>query len=102
MTQKESTKSEARNSKQIQNDERQNTVNVPNKIDRIPRFGFSDFEISLAWVCFGFGASDLGFSILGFVSIRGASFDIRISDFGWRRLGALSFVDVVMLDIEKG
>ena len=58
-------KSQIRNSKQIQNEERQNTVNVPNKIDRIPRFGFFDFEISLVWVCFGFGASDFGFCLSG-------------------------------------
>jgi hypothetical protein len=81
MTKGENTKSEARNPKQIQNDERQNTINVPNKIDRIPRFGFFDFEISLASVCFGFGASDFGFTIVEFVSIRGAAFDIRISGF---------------------
>ena len=70
MTLRESTKSEARNSKQIQNDERQNTVNVPNKIDRILRFEISDFEISLAWVCFGFGASDFGFCFTGVPSIK--------------------------------
>ena len=81
MSQRESTKSEARNSKQIHNDERQNRFNVPNKIDRIPRFEISDFEISLAWVCFGFRASDFGFSILEFVSVRVASFEIRISNF---------------------
>jgi DNA-directed RNA polymerase subunit RPC12/RpoP len=32
-------------------------------------------------VCFGFRYSDFGFTLVGFVSVRGASFDIRISDF---------------------
>jgi len=44
--------------------------------------------------CFGFRFSALGIS---FVS----DFDIRISDFGWRRLGTPSFADVVLLNIEK-
>ena len=35
------------NSKQIKNDERKNTCNVPNRRDRIRRFGFSEFEIYL-------------------------------------------------------
>jgi hypothetical protein len=76
-----STKSEYRNSKQFQNDERQNKYNVPNRRDRNRRFEFSEFGINLAAVCFGFGASDFGFSFSQFVSVRGASFDIRIADF---------------------
>jgi hypothetical protein len=44
----------------------------------------------------------LEFILAPFVSVRGASFDIRISDFGWWRLGALNFADVVLLNIEKG
>ena len=59
---------------------------------RIRCFGFSEFEIYLAPVCFGprgfFRASDFGFEFDGFVSVRGAAFDIRISDFvtmsSWR------------------
>jgi len=43
---------------------------------RIPRFGISRGLTYLAAVCFGFGASDLGFT-RGFIS----DFDIRISDF---------------------
>jgi hypothetical protein len=66
MTQCESTKAaprtEARSSKQIQNDEKQNNYNAPNGKDRIHCFGFSDFEFILAPVCFGFRASDFGFS----------------------------------------
>ncbi len=68
---------------------------------RIPCFGFSEFGIYLAAVCFGFGASDFGFTHV-FVSVRGAAFDIRISDFGWQCLGAINFANVVLLDIEKG
>jgi hypothetical protein len=69
MTQSEITKAapqtEARSSKQIQNDEKQNKYNAPNGKDRIHCFGFSDFEFILAAVCFGprgfFRASDFGF-----------------------------------------
>jgi len=69
MTQSEITKAalqtEARSSKQIQNDEKQNKYNAPNGKDRIHCFGFSDFEFILAVVCFGprgrFRASDFGF-----------------------------------------
>jgi hypothetical protein len=77
MTQRESTKSEARSSKQIQNDEKQNNYSAPNGTDRIPCFGLSDFEFILAPVCFGFHASNFGFTLAEFVS----DFDIRISDF---------------------
>jgi hypothetical protein len=62
MTQRESTKSEARSSKQIQNDEKHNNYNAPNGTDQIDCFGFSDFEFIFAPVCFGFRASDFGFS----------------------------------------
>jgi len=69
MTQRESTKSEARNPKQIQNDEKQNNDNAPNGKDRIQCFGFSRFGIYLAAVCFGprgfFRASDFGFAVEG-------------------------------------
>jgi hypothetical protein len=61
MTKIESTKSEARSSKQIQNDEKQNHYNAPNGTDRIHCFGFSDFEFILAPICFGFRYSDFGF-----------------------------------------
>jgi hypothetical protein len=61
MTKRESTKFEARSSKQIQNDEKQNNYNAPNGTDRIHCFGFSDFEFILAAVCFGFRYSDFGF-----------------------------------------
>jgi iron(III) transport system substrate-binding protein len=40
---------------------------------RIPRFGFSELGMYLTFVCFGFRASDFGFSYSGFVSVRGAS-----------------------------
>jgi hypothetical protein len=45
-------KHEIRNSKQIQNDEKQNNYNAPNGEDRIHCLGFSDFEFILAPVCF--------------------------------------------------
>jgi hypothetical protein len=52
------------NSKQ----EIQNKYNVPNRRDRIRRFGFSEFEI-FGCVCFGprglFRYSDFGFSAAG-------------------------------------
>jgi hypothetical protein len=99
MTQIESTKAapltEARSSKQIQNDEKQNNYNAPNGTDRIHCFGFSDFEFILASVCFGFRASDFGFTLVEFVSVRGAALEIRISDFAWR-LGARNFLEVVL------
>jgi hypothetical protein len=60
----ESTKSEARNPKQIQMT-KTNTMFQTARI-RIRGFGFSGFGIYLAGVCFGpwgrFGASDFGFS----------------------------------------
>jgi hypothetical protein len=68
-----STKFEARSSKQIQNDEKQNNYNAPNGKDRIHCFEFSDFEFILAPVCFGFRYSDFGFcwlSVAGFTSHR--------------------------------
>jgi hypothetical protein len=77
MTQRKSTKSEARSSKQIQNDEKQNNYNAPNGTVRIHCFGFSDFEFILALVCFGFRASNFGFTLVEFVS----DLDIPISDF---------------------
>jgi hypothetical protein len=80
MTKRESTKFEARSSKQIQNDKKQNNYNAPNGTDRIHCFGFSDFEFILAAVCFEFRYSNFGFTVVRFVSVRGASFDIRISD----------------------
>jgi hypothetical protein len=66
-------KFEARNPKFETNSKQeiQNKYNVPNRRDRIRRFGFSEFEISLT----------------AFVS----DFDIRISDlFSWL-LGAITF-----------
>ena len=78
-------RTEARSSKQIQNNEKQNNYNAPNGTDRIHCFGFSDFEFILASVCFGprgcFRASNFGFTHVAFVSVRGAALDIRISDF---------------------
>ena len=44
-------------------------------------FGFSGFGIYFDPICFGFRASDFGFTPLRFVSVRGAAFDIRIADF---------------------
>jgi hypothetical protein len=57
-------KSEARNPKQIQNNEKHNNYNAPNGKDRSHCFGFSDFEFILAPVCFGFRASDFVLSNL--------------------------------------
>jgi hypothetical protein len=57
---------------------------------RIRRFGFSGFWIYLAAVCFGFRNSDFGFTRAEFVSIRGASFELRISDFNWGLMGVLA------------
>jgi len=52
-------------SKQFQNDERQNQGNVPNRRERDRRFEFSEFVIYLAVVCFGprgrFRVSEFGF-----------------------------------------
>jgi hypothetical protein len=77
-----STKSEFRNSKQIQMT-RKKHQNVPNNPDSDSSlWNFLGFLIYLAAVCFGFRASNFGFALLGIVS----DFDIRISDFGWRRL----------------
>jgi hypothetical protein len=102
MTQRESTKFEARSSKQIQNDEKQNNYNAPNGTDRIHCFGFSDFEFILVPVCFGFLGSDFGFTHVGFVSVRGASFDIRISDlFRWM-LGAITYFVTSECNISGG
>ena len=74
MTQRESTKAalwtDARSSKQIQNDEKQNNYNAPNGKDRIHCFGFSDFEF--IWPRF---VSD---------------FVLRISDFDLWLIGVLS------------
>ncbi|MGZ8489545.1 MAG: hypothetical protein ACXWW4_13530, partial [Candidatus Binatia bacterium] len=56
-------KFEARNPKQIQNDKKQLQCSKREGSDSM--FGFSKFEIYLA----------------AFVSVRGAAFDIRISDF---------------------
>jgi len=75
MTQIENAKSEARSSKQIQNDEKQNNYNAPNGTDRIHCFGFSDFEFVLAPVCFGFRASTFGFTFAEFVS----DFDLLVA-----------------------
>ena len=74
-----STKSEARSSKQIQNDEKHDNYNAPNGKDE---FTVLDFLIlDLFWPRF---VSDFVLRIsdfdLGFVSDRGASFEIRISD----------------------
>jgi len=55
-------KHEIRNSKQFLNDETQNEFNLPNRSDQNRRFEFSEFRIYLAAVCFGFSASDFGFS----------------------------------------
>jgi hypothetical protein len=49
---------------------------------------FPGLGFILAPVCFGFRNLDFGFSLAEFVSVRGAAFDIRISDFvplaSWR------------------
>jgi hypothetical protein len=82
MIQRESTKFEARSSKQIQNDEKQINYNAPNGKDRIHRFGFSDFEFILAPVCFGprggFRASDFEFSFAGTRPLKFNSVTVRL------------------------
>jgi hypothetical protein len=62
---------------------------------------FSDFEFILALVCFGFRASNFGFTLVEFVS----DFDIRIL-FPWRpfdlaqgMLGAINFLAVILCNI---
>src|SRR4029077_9236334 len=50
-----------RNSKQI---EKPYNYNVPNSINRSRSFGFFDFEIHLAPVCFGFRDSDCEFYMI--------------------------------------
>jgi len=66
-----------RNSKQIQMT-RKKQQNVPNNPDSDSSFwNFLGFLAYLAAVCFGFRASNFGFTLLGLVS----DFDIRILDF---------------------
>jgi len=77
---KTNSKHEIRNSKQFLNDERQNEFNVPNRRDRSRRFEFSAFRIYLAAICFGFSASDFGFSFSRFVS----DFVIQILGFAFK------------------
>ena len=64
---KQSYKFETRNPKFETNSKQeiQNKFNVPNRRDRIQRFGFPHFEFILALVCFGFRASNFGFFSLG-------------------------------------
>ena len=56
---------------------------------------FPDLGFILAPFCFGFGASDFGFEFDGFVSVRGAAFEIRISDF--HSLGFIVFLIEALL-----
>jgi len=80
-------KFEARNPKFETNSKQeiQNKYNVPNRRDRIRRFGFSEFEISLT----------------AFVSVRGAAFDIRISDLFRSHSGAVKLLKPFCLTFQK-
>jgi hypothetical protein len=50
---------------------------------------FPGLEFILAPVCFGFRYSNFGFTLAGFVSVRGAAFELRIADFAFRMKIAL-------------
>jgi hypothetical protein len=95
-------KFEARNPKSETNSNDQKQM----QCSKQTRFGFLvlDFpglEFILASVCFEFRASDFGFTHVGFVSVRGAAFVLRISDFPWRACWRGKFVDVVLSNTSK-
>jgi len=74
------------------------TLQIQNEPKSDSRFRIFRVLTYLAPVCFGprgrFRAWDFGFSICGFVS----DFDIRISDFFRRVLGAINFFKLVLFN----